>query len=132
MKKMEETILPWVARKTSRRTFIGRTSSTAFAIGAGLAVGVPRFKNVPDLTSMQACGPSAVSPNCRSTSTSFCGPGSTGTTCESGQAFACTKRNSGCHSDGNYCWSFNGRKCCDCTCSFFSGGGGTVNCICWS
>jgi hypothetical protein len=132
MKNITDEAMPWIAQKTSRRTFIGRSTSYTFGALAALAVGVPRFKDAPALSSKAACGPSAVSPNCRATSDAFCGPGSTGTTCESGESFSCTKRDSGCDEDGDYCWTYNGRKCCDCTCSYFSGGGGTIPCICWS
>jgi hypothetical protein len=126
MRNITEQIAPWLARNTNRRTFLGRSAGTTFGVLAGLAVGVPRFKNVPDSA---PCGPS---PSCRSYNTVFCGPGSTGTTCESGGSFSCTPWNSGCHSAGDYCWYNGSVKCCDCTCSWFSGGGGTVNCVCWS
>lgn len=125
-KAINQDIFPWIARRTNRRTFLGRTAATAFGVFAGVAVGAPRAGAAIDAA---PCGPS---PNCRSYSTSFCGPGSTGTTCESGSAFGCTKRNSGCHSAGNYCWTNGSVKCCDCTCSWFGGGSGTVACICWS
>jgi hypothetical protein len=126
MKNISEEIGPWLARRTNRRTFLGQGAGATFGVLAGLAVGVPRFKNVPDAA---PCGPS---PNCRSYSSSFCGPGSTGTNCESGGSFSCSKRDSGCTAAGDYCWYNGSVKCCDCTCSWFSGGGGTVGCICWS
>jgi hypothetical protein len=126
MKNITGEVAPWLARRTSRRTFLGKSTGAAFGVMAGLAVGAPRFKNVPDAA---PCGPS---PNCRSYSSSFCGPGSTGTNCESGSAFSCSKRNSGCTAAGDYCWYNGSIKCCDCTCSWFGGGSGTVACICWS
>jgi len=80
-------------------------------------------------TSAVAAFPCSGLPNCRNTSNSFCG--ATNCNTAGGPNFSCQKYNTGCSSAGNYCWTSGGGKCCDCTCSWFGGGSGTIHCICY-
>ncbi len=113
-----EKILPWMTRQVDRRKFLSRTTAAAFGLFAGIAVGAPSAEaSIP-------CGPS---PDCRSFNPGFC----IGNKCNpGGGSFSCAPQNRNCHSAGGDCWFANGKKCCDCFCSWCCPGGSAA-CICY-
>ena len=115
-------VFPWMTRQIDRRSFLNRTSSATFGVLAGLAVGAR-----PSTMEARAF-PCFGLPDCRSYSTQFCS-GST-CACNPSHNFCCSPANFGCHSAGGDCWSSQGKKCCDCSCSYCSPCN-TVNCICF-
>jgi hypothetical protein len=111
-----QKMLPWMTRQIDRRKFLSRSTTVAFGLFAGAAVGAP------SAVAAIPCGPS---PDCRSYCTCFCN----GSKCHSGTNYSCTYQNRGCKS-GGYCWYSNGKKCCDCYCIWCCPGG-NVGCICY-
>ena len=108
-------------RGINRRSMLGGTLASVFGVLAGVSVGA-RPAHAAEF-------PCSGLPNCRDTSPSFCGSSNCNTT--PGTNYSCSKLNLGCNSAGSYCWSSNGKKCCDCTCSYCGGGCYTIHCICY-
>jgi|SRR6218665_126526 len=110
-----------VTREINRRSVLGGALATVFGVVTGVSAGTgPAYA---------ADFPCAGLPNCRDTSLGFCN----GSNCNTAGStnFKCDKLNLGCNSAGAYCWSSNGKKCCDCTCHFCGGGCASLQCICY-
>lgn len=105
-------------RSINRRKAIGGGLAAVFGAVAGVSLGQK---------AAVAAIPCSGLPDCRATSSAFC----SGSNCASGTYHSCSPLNLGCISAGNYCWTSQGGKCCDCRCSWYGGGSGTVNCICY-
>ncbi|MET4783734.1 hypothetical protein ABIB56_003756 [Glaciihabitans sp. UYNi722] len=106
-------------RFVNRRTVLKGTLATVFGVVAGATVGMPQ--------AAYAAFPCSGLPNCRSTNPILC----SGHTCSgNGYNAQCTAAPGMCSGSGN-CWTSGGGQCCDCSCSIFSAGGYTFNCICY-
>jgi hypothetical protein len=122
MTNMSKTF-PWMTRQIDRRSFLNRTSSTTFGVLAGLAVGVRPSQVTPNVF------PCFGLPDCRSFSTRFCSGHSC--VCNRAQNFCCQNLNGICpHQVTANCWSSNGHRCCDCSCSWCSPCN-SADCICY-
>jgi len=115
-------IFPRMTREIDRRSFLNRSSSVTFGALAGLAVGVR-----PGMVVSRAF-PCFGLPDCRSLSSQFCSGHNC--VCNPSHNFCCSNLNGICPGTRGNCWSSQGKKCCDCSCSFCSPCN-TVDCICY-
>lgn len=99
-------MLRQMAVHTNRRRFLGGASATVFATLAGLSTGQAAQAAAAPCSAPEGGG-ACSSGNCN------------GSRCTSGGGITCS-RYRGC--GGGYCWSHNGKKCCDCSCNVNAGG----------